>query len=176
MGSEMRNYGWPAIFVRDGAVLLLTGVLTFVAVDNTDFVGRYNQPPTHCSNASWQEILSFFLVLSLSIAFVEGLNWVGWLVKRNLVLRSDSVDSQTEIDPIYGIDMLLPKGWIGLSLCLGLLFTAYGLHGPSPCVPAAYNTTPGHYFAGALALAYGLLLLCQACLDLAWKFSTARSK
>jgi hypothetical protein len=172
----MRNYGWPAIFARDGTVLLFAAAFTFLATDNTRDSGFYVplQPP--CSNAGWHEVLSFFLVLSLSIALLEGLNWVGWLVKRNRVLRSDPIVSQTEIDPIYGIDMLLPRGWIGLALGLGLLLTAYGLHGPSPCVPAAYSTTPGRYIAGALALAYGLLLLTQTCFDLAWKFTSARSK
>jgi hypothetical protein len=158
----MAIHSWPGVFVRDGAVLLLTGVLTFVAVDNSDFYGRYNQPPTSCSNASWQEILSFFLVLTLAIAFVEGLNWVGWLVKRSLALRSNSGVSRPELDPLYGIDMFLPKGWMGLAFGLALLLAAYELHGPSPCAPAAYSTTPGRYFAGALTLAYGLLVLTQA--------------
>jgi hypothetical protein len=172
----MGKYGWPVVFVRDGSVLLLTGVLTILAVDNTDFYGRYNQPPTSCSNASWQEILPFFLVLSLAIAFVEGLNWVGWLVKRNLAMRSNSSVSQPQLDPFYGVDLLLPKGWMGLALGLALLLAVYRFHGPSLCVPAAYSTTPGRYFAGALTLAYGLLLLTQYCFDLRWKFIAARSK
>jgi hypothetical protein len=172
----MRKYGWPVVFVRDGAVLLLTGVLTIVAVDNTDFYGRYDQPPTSCSNASWQEILSFFLVLSLAVAFVEGLNWVGWRIKRNLVLRSDSGDPQTKRDALNGIDMFLPNGWIGLAWSLALLLTAYGLHGPSLCVPAAYRITPGRYIAGTLTLAYGLLVLTQSCFDFAWKFVASQPK
>ncbi len=172
----MRNYSWSGVFIRDGAVLILTSVLTFVAVDNSDFYGRYSQPPTSCSNASRQEILSFFLVLSLAIALVEGLNWVGWFVKRNLALRSNSGVSQPVLDPLYGVDMLLPKGWMGLVSGVALLLAAYGLHGPSPCVPAAYGTIPGRYFAGALTLAYGLLVLTQACLDFAWEFSRKQSK
>jgi len=107
------------------------------------------------------------------MAFVEGLNWVGWRVKRNLALRSNSVVSRPELDPLDGIDLFFPDGWSGLVLGVGLLFVAYRLHGPSPCVSATYST-PGRYVGGALILAYGLLLLVQRCLDLAWKFGRAR--
>jgi hypothetical protein len=172
----MQNYGWPAVVVRDGAVLAFAGAFTFLATDNTRQSEFYIplQPP--CSNAGLKEILSFFLVLSLSIAFIEGLNWLGWRLKRIRLLRSDFVVSRTEITPLSCIDMLLPNGWIGLSLGIGSLFTAYVLHGPSPCVSVAYSTTPGRYVVGALALAYGLLLLTHICFDLAWKFNAARAK
>jgi len=110
----------------------------------------------------------------LAMAFVEGLNWFGWLVKRNLALRSNSVVSRPELDPLDGIDLFFPDAWSGLVLGVGLLFVAYRLHAPSPCASATYSSTPGRYVGGALILAYGLLLLVQACLDLAWKFGRAR--
>ena len=172
----MQNYGWPAVFVRDGAVLTVAGAFTFLATDNTRQSEFYIplQPP--CSNAGWKEILSFFLVLSLSIAFVEGVNWLGWRIKMNRAFRSESDVSWTEINSLSAIDMLLPNGWIGLALGIALLLTVYVLHGPSPCVSAALSTTPGRYLVGALSLAYGLLLLTQVCFALAWKFSAARAK
>ncbi len=173
----MRDYGWPRVFVRDGAVLFLAGAYILLATDNArDYPATYIplQPP--CSNAGWHEFLSFLLGLGLAIAFVECLNWVGWRLKRNLAKRSTSNMSPLEPNPLEGIDLLLPDGWLGLLLGTIFLWIAvYRLHGPNPCVPATYGSTPGGYLAGALTLAYALLALTQACFDLAWKFSRVRS-
>jgi hypothetical protein len=80
-------------------------VLTIVAADNSEFYGRYSEAPTSCSNASWQEILSFFLVLSLATAFVEGLNWVGFCRTRHPRSHIKIHSIRTRDDIVYDSEL-----------------------------------------------------------------------
>jgi hypothetical protein len=159
----MVGYGWSRILFRDAMVLLAVALFTFTAVDG----GDSPLPPPACSNAGWQEIVPFFLVLSAAIALIEGLNWLSWFMSRNLPIRGVFIRSQTQPEPTTGVDLLVPDGWIGAVLGFGLLFLTYRLHGPSPCKPNLGN--PRVYLAGAFTLGYGLLVLAEVGLNVAWR-------
>jgi hypothetical protein len=158
----MLGYDWPRVLFRDGMVLVFVALLTLSTVGGFD--SDLPRPP--CSYAGWREILPFFLVLSAAVALVEGLNWVTWLISRNLPMRGDSIRLQTQLDPTSGFDLLVPAGWIGVVMSFGLLFLTYRLHAPNPCRPPDFGN-PEVYLAGAFTLGYGLLILFETGFDVA---------
>jgi len=161
-------YGWPRVLVRDGIVLFFVGVLTMTVTDTPDD----GLAPPPCGNSDWQQILSFFLALSVAIVIAEGLNWLAWSVSRYMRRKSDSSFPQTDRDMVAGVDLLFPLGWGGAVLGAGLLFLSHMLYGPSPCKPAKLDI---RYLAAAFTLGYGLLVVTAVGLDIALKY-TNRSK
>jgi hypothetical protein len=159
-------YGWVRVFIRDGIILFFAGIFTMTVADVPDA----SPPSPPFCEADWRQILSFFLVLSAAIAIVEALNSLAWSVSRRR--KTDSMFPQTDRETTTGIDPLVPVGWAGAALGLGLLFLTYLLHGPSPCKPAILDS---RYLAGAFTLGYGLVALTTAGLDIAWQYAN-RSK
>jgi hypothetical protein len=119
-----------------GAVLIIFMVL-----------GNEATPPqlAPCPNFNWHLVASFFVVLSLAIAIVESMNWVGWFITRHPV-------KPTEIGKPGG-DLLVPNGWTGPGLAVALLAVAYVLRRPNLCEPLHFHTIALGDFAGTLSLA-----------------------
>jgi hypothetical protein len=107
-----------------------------------------------CPNPDWHLVASFLVVLSLAVALVESLNWVGWFITRDSALP-------TELKQPGG-DLLVPNGWTGPALAIGLLAVAYVLRRPNLCEPLQFGTMSLREFVGTLSLAYGLLILTQS--------------
>jgi hypothetical protein len=116
-------------------------------------LGNEGTPPP-CPNLGWHFVASFFVVLSLAVALVESLNWVGWFITRGGGLRTELVQP--------GGDLFIPNGWAGPALTLGLLAVAYVLLRPNLCEPLRLATMSKRDYVGTLTLAYGLLILTQA--------------
>jgi hypothetical protein len=131
---------------------MLLGVLliTFIVLGNDATPPRL----APCPSLDWQDVTSFLVALSLAIAFVESLNWLRWLITRDRVLPAES-------DQPSG-DLLIPSGWAGPGLTLGLIAMAYVLRRPNLCEPLHFATMSLRDFVGTLSLAFGLLILAQA--------------
>lgn len=146
-----------------GLGILLT-IFTFFGYD---YVPRALAP---CPNPAWQDIASFFIVLSLGVALVEGLNLVGWLVTHDSARLANFEVPRSKSEPSNG-DLLIPRGWTGLVLGLVLLITPYVLHAPSQCEPLESGRISFRFFLGTLMLAYGLLLVGQLFQEISAKAS-----
>ena len=144
----MPRYEWRLVRTRY-AIAMLSGLLfnTFI-VWGTDSTARHFAP---CPNFDWHSVASFFVVLSLDIALIESLNWVGWLIMRDGGLRTELEQS--------GGNLFIPNGWAGPALALGLLAVAYALRRPNLCEPLRLSAISLGDFVGTLTLAYGLLIL-----------------
>jgi len=90
-------------------------------------------------------------MLSVAVALVESLNWVGWFINRDGGLRTESGQP--------GGDLFIPNGWAGPAFALGLLAVAYVLLRPNLCEPLRLATMSLRDFVGTLTLTYGLLIL-----------------
>jgi hypothetical protein len=144
----MLQYEWRLVRTRY-VIAMLSGELfiTFM-VWGAEGTARHFAP---CPNFDWHSVASFFVVLSLAIALIESLNWVGWFITRDEGLRTELEQS--------GGDLFIPNGWAGPALALGLLAVAYVLRRPNPCEPLRLATMSLRDFVGTLTLAYGLLIL-----------------
>jgi hypothetical protein len=107
-----------------------------------------------CPDLDWRFVLSSLVVLSLAVAIVETLNWVGWLITRDRALP-------IELEQLGG-GLFIPSGWVGPALALGLLVVAYGLRRPNLCEPLDFTAMTLRDFVSTLTLAYGLLIICEA--------------
>src|ERR1700686_5192929 len=102
----MLGHDWRWIRNRDGYALGFGILLTIFTFFGYDYLPRALAP---CPNPAWQDVASFFIALSLGVALVEGLNFLGWLVTRDSarlakfeVSRSGSESSRC--------DLLIPRG------------------------------------------------------------------
>lgn len=64
-----------------------------------------------CPNIDWHFVAPFFVVLPLSVALVESLNWVGWYIARDRAQPTELMQP--------GGDLLIPGGWTGPALGFG---------------------------------------------------------
>jgi hypothetical protein len=125
-------------------------LITFIVLGNDVTPPRL----APCPSLDWQDVTSFLVALSFAIAFVESLNWVGWLITRDQALTADSERP--------GGNLLIPSGWAGPGLAVGLIAVAYVLRRSNLCEPLHFATISLRDFVGTLSLAYGLLILTQA--------------
>lgn len=151
----MLGHDWRRIRNRDGYALGLGVLLTTYTFFGYDYLPWALAP---CPNPAWQDVASFFIVLSLGVALVEGLNWVGWLITRDSSRPANFEVPRSESEPSRR-DLLIPRGWTGLALGLILLIIPYVLHDPGQCAPVRLGRISFPYFVGAFMLAYGLLLV-----------------
>jgi hypothetical protein len=168
----MSKYEWRRVRSRDSyAMILGIGLITLAVI------GAPDTPPLFapCPNADWRTVTSFFVVLALAFGFVEGLNWVGWLITQNLARPASFEVPRSESERHFG-DLLIPRGWTGLGLGIGLLVVAYAMHGPSPCQTFHFANVSFRDVAGALTLAYGLLVISQTGRNIDWKPSPPRTE
>ena len=148
---------WRRIRRRDFYALGLGVLFTTFTFFGYDYLPPALAP---CPSPAWQNAVSFFMTLCLGVALVEGLNWVGWLITRNLARPAGFEFSKSEPDPSRR-DLFIPGGWTGLALGVVLLITPYALHDPSQCEPLRFGTISFRFVLGALMIAYGLLLVGQ---------------
>jgi hypothetical protein len=146
---RIRNWYFCAL---DLGVLFTT--FTFFGYD---YLPRALAP---CPNATWQNVVAFFMTLCFGVAVVEGLNWVGLLIARKLARPADFELPKSEPEPSR-YDLLIPGGWTGLALSVVLLTTPYVMHDPSQCEPFRLGAISFRFVLGALMIAYGLLLVGQ---------------
>jgi hypothetical protein len=152
----MPKYEWRRVRSRD-TLAMLWGVflITFIVLGNDATPPQLAPCPTIDShNIDWHLVGSFFVVMFLGIAFVESLNWIGWLIKQHQAIAAESERPSG--------DLLIPNGWAGPGLAFGLLFVSYIMRRPNLCEPLRFATMSLRDFVGILSLAYGLLILTQA--------------
>jgi hypothetical protein len=153
----MLGHDWRLIRNRDAYALGLGVLLTMFTYSGSDYTPPALAP---CSNAGWQNEASFFIALCLGVALVEGVNWVGGLITRDMA-RSANFEVPRSESEISGSDLLIPAGWTGLTLGLVLLIMPYIMFDPNQCEPLRFGRLSVRYVVGALAVAYGLLLMGQ---------------
>ncbi len=144
----MPKYKWQLVRTRYAIAMLSSALLI------TFMVLGYEGTPRElalCPNFDWHSVASFFVMLSVAVALVESLNWVGWFINRDGGLR-------TELGQPGG-DLFIPNGWAGPAFALGLLAVAYVLLRPNLCEPLRLATMSLRDFVGTLTLTYGLLIL-----------------
>jgi len=136
------------------------------------FLGDGYLPPrlAPCPGTSWQDVASFFIVISIGMTFIEGLNWAAWWITCDLRERSNS---EGDTETLRG-DLVIPGGWIGLAFGLILLIVPYVLHDPSQCEQFYSGKVSVRYFVGALMLSYGALLVGQLFRDVNSRVSSQK--
>jgi hypothetical protein len=144
-------------------------LLTLFTYGPSDYLPPGLQP---CPNSAWQDIVSFFIALSCGVALIEGLNW---LLTRKITRPAYLKATQTELEP-FPNDLLIPRGWTGLTLGLVLLIVPYVMHSPEQCKLWQLGRISSRYVAGTLFLAYGLVLVGQVVLDINAKVSQQKGQ
>jgi hypothetical protein len=111
-------------------------------------------PLSPCPNLDWRFVVSSLVVLSLAIAIVETLNWVGWFITRDQALP-------IELEQLGG-GLFIPSGWFGPVFVFGLLVVAYVLRRPNLCEPLDFTVMTWRDLVSTLTLAYAFLIMSEA--------------
>jgi hypothetical protein len=145
---------WRRIRGRDTYALGFGVLLTLYMFGPSDYLPPALAP---CPNSAWQDDVSFFVVLSCGVALVEVLNW---LFARNPA----------------GDDLLMPRGWTGVTLGLLLLVAPYVIHNPDRCELWHLGKISLGFVLSTVALAYGLVLVGQVIQDINTKVSRQKPR